>query len=269
MIDFHCHLDLYPDPRAVLDGVDARGTYVLAVTTTPKAWRGTTRLVGDRKRVRVALGLHPEVVAQRHQEVALLCGLLPETRYVGEIGLDGSPAHRRSLELQITVFERILAECSHLGGRVISIHSRGAASQVLDALERHPGAGTAILHWFSGTTRELERAVSMGCWFSIGPAMLRSNRGRELASAMPLERVLTETDAPFTRDGDSPLMPWQAFDCLAGLEDVRGVDQLKLGKLVENNLRRLVQAQPELPPERTAWNRRAAGPPTSTYRAPV
>lgn len=244
MIDFHCHLDLYPDPRAVLDGIDARGTYVLAVTTTPKAWRGTTKLIGDRKRVRVALGLHPEVVAQRHQEVALLCGLLPETRYVGEIGLDGSPAHRRSLELQATVFERILAECSRLGGRVMSIHSRGAALQVLDALERHPGAGTAILHWFSGTTRELERAVSLGCWFSIGPAMLRSNRGRELASAMPLERVLTETDAPFTRDGGEPLMPWQAYDCLVALEAVRGIDRIKLGKLVEGNLRRVVQAQP-------------------------
>ena len=233
MIDFHCHLDLYPDPRAVLDGIDARGTYVLAVTTTPKAWRGTTKLIGNRKRVRVALGLHPEVVAQRHQEVALLCGLLPETRYVGEIGLDGSPAHRRSLELQATVFERILAECSRLGGRVMSIHSRGAASQVLDA---------------SGTTRELERAVSLGCWFSIGPAMLRSNRGRELASAMPLDRVLTETDAPFTRDGDDPLMPWQAYDCLAGLEEVRGIDRIELGKLVADNLRRAVQIQPELSP---------------------
>ena len=130
----------------------------------------------------------------------------------------------------------------------MSIHSRGAASQVLDALEQHPGAGTAILHWFSGTTRELERAVSLGCWFSIGPAMLRSNRGRALASAMPLDRLLTETDAPFTRDGDDPLMPWQAYDCLAGLEGVRGIDRIQLGKLVENNLRRVVQAQPALSP---------------------
>jgi len=239
MIDFHCHLDLYPNPRKVLNGIDAHGTYVLAVTTTPKAWRGTKKLVGDRKRVRVALGLHPEVVAQRYQEVALLCGLLPEARYVGEIGLDGSPAHRRSLELQKTVFERILAECSFLGGRVMSIHSRGAASAVLDALERHPGAGTAIMHWFSGTTRELERAVSLGCWFSIGPAMLRSNKGRELAAAMPFDRLLTETDAPFTRNGDDPLMPWQAIDCLSELESASGIARKILATNIEGNLRRL------------------------------
>ena len=78
MIDFHCHIDLYPDPLAVLDEVDARGNYVLAVTTTPKAWRGTKKLVGDRQRVRVALGLHPELVAQRYQAVPLLFGLLPD-----------------------------------------------------------------------------------------------------------------------------------------------------------------------------------------------
>lgn len=239
MIDFHCHIDLYPDPQSVLKEVDARGTYVLAVTTTPKAWRGTKKLVGNRKRVRVALGLHPELVVQRHQEVPLLCGLLPEARYVGEIGIDGSSPHKDSLDLQKSVFDRILAECASLGGRVMTIHSRGAARAVLDALERHPNAGTPILHWFSGTMRELERAVEIGCWFSVGPTMLRSRKGRELAGAMPLDRMLTETDAPFARDGEHPLMPWQAYDCLADLEMINGIAGNDLALQMKSNLKLL------------------------------
>lgn len=250
MIDFHCHIDLYPDPEAVLAEVDARGTYVLAVTTTPKAWRGTRKLVGNRKRVRVALGLHPELVAQRHQEVALLCGLLPEARYVGEIGIDGSTPHRSSLDLQEAVFARILAGCAALGGRVMTIHSRGAATPVLDALERQPGAGTPILHWFSGTSKELKRAVEMGCWFSVGPAMLRSRKGRELAGAMPLDRMLTETDAPFARDGDHPLMPWQAYDCLDDLETISGVGRRELTSQLKVNLKRLANFERKVQPER-------------------
>tara|TARA_B110001454_G_scaffold94618_1_gene89951 strand:- start:2377 stop:3147 length:771 start_codon:yes stop_codon:yes gene_type:complete len=241
LIDFHCHIDLYPDPLAVLDEVDARGTYVLAVTTTPKAWRGTKKLVGDRQRVRVALGLHPELVAQRYQEVPLLCGLLPEAPYVGEIGIDGSPPHRGSLDLQKSVFDRILAECATHGGRVMTIHSRGAATAVLDALERQPDAGVPILHWFSGTMRELERAVQFGCWFSIGPAMLRSRKGRELAAAMPLDRLLTETDAPFARDGENPLMPWQAYDCLGELETISNLGMGALALQIKRNLKRLGQ----------------------------
>lgn len=239
MIDFHCHIDLYPDPVGVLDEVDARGTYVLAVTTTPKAWRGTTKLVGKRRRVRVGLGLHPELVAQRHHEVPLLCGLLPETRYVGEIGLDGSPPHRGSLEVQRAVFVRILSECANHGGRVMSVHSRGAVSDVLDALESRPDAGTPILHWFSGTQNELRRAVDLGCWFSVGPAMLRSRKGRDLLGRMPFDRLLTETDAPFARDGDKPLMPWQAFDALQAMAEVVQTDALTLAKDLLVNLRRL------------------------------
>lgn len=243
MIDFHCHLDLYPEPASVLNEVDARGTYVLAVTTTPKAWRGTRKLVGARKRVRVALGLHPELAAQRYSEVPLLCGLLPEARFIGEIGLDGSPAHRGSLDLQQQVFERILESSAMQGGRIMSIHSRGAATLVLDALEKHRGAGVPILHWFTGTVTELERAIAMGCWFSIGPAMFQSKKGRDLALRMPLKRVLTETDGPFAREGRNPFMPWQACGCLVELAALTGAEPDELKYQVRDNFRSLSTAR--------------------------
>ncbi|MBL3554323.1 Qat anti-phage system TatD family nuclease QatD [Rhodovulum sulfidophilum] len=243
MIDLHCHIDLYPEPASILREVDARGTYVLAVTTTPKAWRGTGKLVGARKRVRVALGLHPELVALRYSEVALLCELLPEARFVGEIGLDGSPAHRSSLGLQQEVFERILEASASLGGRIMSIHSRGAATLVLDALERHRGAGVPILHWFTGTVSELERAIAMGCWFSIGPAMFQSKKGRDLALRMPLKRVLTETDGPFARNGQNAIMPWQAYDCLVELASLSGGEPDELRQQVQENFRSLSTAR--------------------------
>src|ERR1700693_5301866 len=97
----------------------------------------------------------------------------------------------------MAVFEHILAKCNELGGRVMSVHSRYAAGEVLDCLERYPDAGTAVLHWFSGSTRNLGRANELGCWFSVGPAMLRSRKGRDLAVQMPRERILTESDGPF------------------------------------------------------------------------
>lgn len=237
MIDLHCHIDLYPDPTAILDEAEARGTFVLAVTTTPKAWRGTRKLVGERARIRVALGLHPEVVAERYGEVELLCALMPEARYVGEVGLDGSAPHRGSIDRQVKVFDRILDECEKLGGRVLTIHSRGAAERVLDSIERHPRAGLPILHWFSGSLKQLERAASLGCWFSVGPAMMRSAKGRDLAAAVPLERILTETDAPFARSGDRPLYPWEATDCVPELADLHGVDQKQMFDAIKRNLK--------------------------------
>jgi TatD DNase family protein len=147
VIDFHCHLDLYPDPGSVLARLARERIYVLAVTTTPMAWNGTRQLVGHTPRVRVALGLHPQVVADRHAEIELLCSLVPEAPYVGEIGLDGSEGYRQSFDVQQHVLAKALTACAVHGGRIISLHSRRAAREVLDAIEEH--AGVALVLWLA------------------------------------------------------------------------------------------------------------------------
>jgi TatD DNase family protein len=217
MIDFHCHLDLYPAPHKVADECRHRGIYVLSVTTTPSAWDGTRALSNGSDRIRTAIGLHPQIAHERQRELALFDKILPETRYVGEIGLDGSPELQRHWDAQVAVFDHILSQCAQVGGRVMSIHSRRAAKAVLGRLEKSPGAGTPILHWFSGSMSQLERAISLGCWFSVGPAMLASEKGKALAARMPRERILTESDGPFGEIAKTALMPWQAGDAAAVL----------------------------------------------------
>lgn len=240
MIDFHCHLDLYPDPSSVLSRVVQHELYVLAVTTTPLAWNGTCRIVGDTPRVRVALGLHPQVVAERHAEVDLLCSLVPGAPYIGEVGLDGSRDYAASLELQREVLEKVLAACAAHGGRIISLHSRRAVREVLDLVEAQPECGTPVLHWFSGSMRDLTRAIQLGCWFSVGPAMLRSESGRRLTASMPRERVLTETDGPFTRVGRTSLMPWDVRDAERELARLWQCPEETVQATLVGNLRRLI-----------------------------
>lgn len=240
MIDFHCHVDLYPDPEAIVAQAREKGIYILAVTTTPLAWQGTKALIADAPRIKVALGLHPELVAERHTEVELLCSGIADAKYVGEIGLDGSPPHRPSLALQRQVFDRILQTCAAQNGRIMTVHSRGAATMVLDALESKPAAGIAVLHWFSGTRRELDRAVTLGCWFSVGPAMLKGGKGRSLVSAMPQDRVLTETDGPFARQGSVPLMPWDVDQAISHLAHLWNIPVGQAAEVVEANFKKLL-----------------------------
>ena len=114
-----------------------------------------------------------------------------------EIGLDGGPEYQRYWNDQAMVFDHVLTGCRDAGGRVMSIHSRRASKAVIDRLEGCPEAGTPVLHWFSGSLRDLDRAVDLGSWFSVGPAMLRTEKGRALAARMPRERMLTESDGPF------------------------------------------------------------------------
>lgn len=244
MIDFHCHLDLYPNALTLLDEVARRNEFTLAVTTSPRAFLATSRVFAGKPTIHVSLGLHPEVAEAKKEEVELLIQLVASAQYIGEIGLDGSPRFKHSLSLQEDIFKRVVAECQRQGGRVMSIHSRGAESRLIDILEAHPNAGTPVLHWFSGTRRELQRAAELGCWFSVGPAMLASQKGRTHLSEMPLDRVLPETDGPLAQRRGAPLMPWDASDVLGHLEHLMGTSKSEVAEMLRANLKRLLGLVP-------------------------
>ena len=106
---------------------------VLAVTTSPRAYIKTSQYFSNLKKVRVAVGLHPELVAQRQSEWTLFMQTIKKCKYIGEIGIDGSQRFRDSLDIQTTFFREALAEVEKEQGHIISIHSRGATKQVLSA----------------------------------------------------------------------------------------------------------------------------------------
>lgn len=243
-VDFHCHLDLYRDHAAVIAECDKERVATLAVTTTPKAWKRNREMAAGSQHVRVALGLHPQLVAERAGELPLFEALLPGARYVGEIGLDAGPRFYRSFPEQERIFERILRACAEQGGKILTVHSVRAVPKVLDRIEAAlpQDRGRVILHWFTGTPAEARRAAGMGCYFSINREMLRSDRHRKLVAGLPLDRLLTETDGPFVEIDGTPVRPPSVSDTVAELGDLRGIDSGELGKKIISNLRALVRA---------------------------
>ncbi|MFE0759099.1 Qat anti-phage system TatD family nuclease QatD [Inquilinus sp. NPDC058860] len=237
MIDFHCHLDLFPNPLLAADEIERAGAYVLSVTNTPRAFPKTAQIAKGRKRIRTALGLHPQLVHERHSEVGLFLRLLGETEYVGEIGIDGGEDSARHLDLQKEVFDRLLTACSEVGGRIMSIHSRHASGEVIEALCRQPASGLAILHWFTGPIAHAERAVDIGAWFSVGLPMLRSRRAPALLAKVPRNRVLTETDAPFASTPGERYPATAVLDTVSALARLWDCDVTDAHRQLNDNLR--------------------------------
>jgi TatD DNase family protein len=235
VIDFHCHLDLFPDPHKTAVEAHQRNVGVLSVTTTPSAWPGTLRIAGGRSAIKTALGLHPQLARERKHELDLFDKYLSETRFIGEVGLDGSPEFREFWPDQVEVFEHVLHTCEQAGNKIVSVHSRRAATHVLNFLDKFTGVQLPILHWFSGTLTELRRAVDRGCWFSVGPAMLAGAKGRDLAEAMPRDRVLLETDGPFTHLHGAVLRPWDIALARQALSKVWGIDDNEAERVVRAN----------------------------------
>lgn len=235
MIDFHCHLDLYRDPAAVIRRATAAEVGVLSVTTTPTAWAGTSRLAEGSSLVRTAAGLHPELAHRRLHELPELVELMGQTRFVGEVGLDGQTRSSEERAAQTTVLEAVFAAAAAQGGRIVSVHSRRAVTPVLERIEQHRSRFAAIMHWFAGTERELHRAVEAGCWFSVNEQMLRSVKGRDLAAKMPPGRVLIETDGPFASDGTDPLEPADLHRAASMLASIWIVEEKAAVELIELN----------------------------------
>ena len=213
------------------------------MTTTPSAWFGNVKLIPPGSRIRVGLGLHPQLAHERGGEIVLFDQLLPQVRYVGEIGLDGSPEYKAHWPDQLRVFDHILASCSAAGGRILSIHSRRATSATLRKLEDYRAAGVAILHWYSGSMSELKKAISLGCWFSVGPAMTRTTKGRALVALMPKDRILTETDGPFATLDGAQLYPWDVQKTVCDLAVLWGVSVRNIEQQLISNIQRLLAVE--------------------------
>ncbi|WP_300628743.1 TatD family hydrolase [uncultured Adlercreutzia sp.] len=118
--------------------------------------------------------------------------------------------------------------------KLLSIHAVNAAGDVLDALQ---AAGTlvrhqVIFHWFSGSSDDLQRALRAGCFFSVGPRMLASRRGREYARQIPFDRLLLETDMPARAGEPLPAEIWEAElrNALAGIAQLKDVDPTTLAQ---------------------------------------
>jgi TatD DNase family protein len=237
-VDLHCHLDLYPDHAALITECDREGVATLTVTTTPKAWPRNRDLALPSRNVRAALGLHPQLVADRAAEIALFERYLSEARYVGEVGLDAGPRFYRSLEAQERVFERILRACAEQGGKILTIHSVRAVQKVLAHLERSlpAGRGQPVLHWFTGTPAEARRAADLGCYFSVNIEMLRKARHRNLVAGLPIDRLLTETDGPFVEENGRPVRPRDVKHTVIELATVRNLPTDQMCSQIVANL---------------------------------
>jgi TatD DNase family protein len=165
--------------------------------------------------------------------------LLEETRFVGEVGLDYVTKDEAERRLQRDVFARILERCASFGNKIVTVHSRRSARDVIAAVG-HAFPGKVILHWFSGTPAEVDQALAQGLYFSVNPAMTLSRSGQSLIARIPRERTLTETDGPFVEVGGQPAQPKDVIRVIDFLAGLWGVPPTAVRETVAENFTQLL-----------------------------
>lgn len=195
-MDAHMHFDLYDNREQVLQYVKNQKSYTIAVTNLPQLFTRYKKICEGNEYVQLALGFHPELVYEYKSQELLFKELVDETGYIGEVGLDFTKKSKEEIDVQIEVFTKIISWCTGKK-KILSVHSRNAEKKVLDLLEKFDGV--VILHWYSGGITELNRAINRGYYFSINHQMLQSKNGRKIIECIPVEKILLESDAPFTK----------------------------------------------------------------------
>lgn len=145
--------------------------------------------------IRPCLGFHPEFIvnaseADIDREIVFIRENASKIVAVSEIGLDNKFGFK---EKQLSSFSKFLRLAEELNIPVV-VHSRWAAGAILNALK---GFSCPVdLHAFSGNLTEVQKAIDAGHFLSIGPNVVFNEYRQKLASTVPLEQMLTETDSP-------------------------------------------------------------------------
>lgn len=241
LVDYHCHLDLFPDVEKIMKESNDSGIDTLAVTTIPRAWPRNRELAAGLTKIRVALGFHPQLTDQYKDDLKYFEKYFNETKYIGEVGLDASKGYYATISTQKNILKRIFQLCNEAGDKIISIHSARASKHVLDLIETELKSGNCkpVLHWFYGTKHEINRAVDLGCYFSVNINMLRNQTGKRVVSQIPLNRILTETDGPFTETFQKPSEPQDVKQCLDEVALILNKSIQEMGLQISCNLKSL------------------------------
>lgn len=211
-----------------------------------------SQLAVDFPFIKLAVGLHPWWVPADKgclaEELRAFDGTLSETSYVGEVGLDFSKRRIATRDAQLCAFRHIAGACAKEGGKVLSIHCVKAYDDALSILKSSGclASCTCIFHWFSGSFPQLAQAVDAGCFFSVSARMLETKKGREYAKAIPLQKLLLETDAPVVVDPerDQPSVAYsydqmrcQLVETVRLLARIRDIGEAELAAIVQQNAR--------------------------------
>lgn len=195
LIDTHCHIDLYPDPKEVISKSETNDIITIGMTNLPSHFKLGYPHVKNQKRVRLSIGLHPLMAETHSKEMLLFTKYLDMTSYVGEVGLDFSKEGISTKAIQIRSFDYVLKAVSRKK-KILSVHSRGAEKEVLKMLQINK-IENAIFHWYTGGLKLIDEIVQSGYYFSINTAMMNSAKGQKIINRIPKENILTESDGPF------------------------------------------------------------------------
>ena len=197
--DSHIHLSdpvYLSDMKFILKEMEYLKIKACCVSMNYENSLQTLELAKKNELVLPFIGIHPECA---DDELEKMMNLIEENHYnisgIGEIGLDPTYTNNNNdVKRQNHVFESLLSSAEKFN-KPVSIHSRKSLDDVFQIMTSY-NTKHALLHWFDGNKKQLQKAMDMGFFVSYGPVMIYANDKQTLLSRTDESKILVETDGP-------------------------------------------------------------------------
>ena len=249
LFDTHAHMDDHAfdeDRAALLADLPNQGIRLLMNPGCSLASSyNTDKLSREYDYIYAAVGSHPDVADEVNEEVLeeyrKLCKLNPKIKAIGEIGLD---YHYEDIprEIQLKAFRMQMSLARELGLPVI-VHERDAHEDGMKVVDEFPDV-TGVFHCYSGSAEMAKELVKRGWYIGFTGVLTFKNARKaiEVASAIPLDRIVLETDCPYM--SPEPFRgkrndPGKLYRMAEKLAEVRGLPVEEIHTLPTENGKRL------------------------------
>lgn len=255
LVDSHCHLD-FPDFAPELDAVMARaraagvGRFV-TISTRVKRHPQVLAVAERFPDVFCSVGTHPHHVDEEMDvdvETLVAIAKHPKVVAIGEAGLDyhydTGPRDNQAKSFRVHI------EAARQTGLPLVIHSRDCDADMAQILKEEAGGFTAVLHCFTAGRELAFTAMDLGHYVGFTGILTFKNSEalREIAKALPADRILVETDSPYLAP-----VPYRGKKCEPAyvaetakvLASVRGVSPADIARQTTENFYRLFNKVPQ------------------------
>lgn len=199
LTDAHIHLsdpEYLPDLEYIFAAMDKLKIKACCVSMDNTTSKSALELSKRNPLVLPFIGIHPE---KADDDLNAMIELIGDNSHrisgIGEIGLDRTyVSDQAGFSRQVLVFQGMLSLAEKLE-KPVSIHSRKTLDEIFSLLPSYSIKGI-LLHWFSGSKKQLQKAMDLGCFVSYGPAMIYSQDKQILLALTDMDKILLETDGP-------------------------------------------------------------------------
>jgi TatD DNase family protein len=244
IIDSHCHLDFpkfNPDREETI--LRARKAGVIGMINSGISLKGnrmSLELAEKNEDIHAALGLSTDIGREGNDDV--INSILTQIEAnagnavgIGEAGLDFQDCKtNKERERQTASFKKVIEIAKNLDKPLV-VHARQAEAEVLRLVR---GVDTVIYHCYSGSVETMQEIVDAGYYLSLATLVCFSEHHKALASEVPPENLLLETDSPFLSPRKGRNEPAFIVDSIPIVAQLKEMEPAEIAKFVTENARR-------------------------------